>query len=178
VAEAGSAHTEVADANDVLVLNSGTSRLARRALPRSISGGANAFAAIRAAGQLNSGQVIHVEGLGYESATITLASVVAGDVLTLSDGGDPVTFVAGTDYDISGNDTADAAALAAAINAARVRGDLQFAAKSALGVVTVINLNKTGGSIVEVAATITETAFSGGNAALAASTRSSTRPTM
>jgi hypothetical protein len=166
VAEAGSAHTTVADANDVLVLNSVAIAAGTAGAPAFDSGGGNAFAAIRAAGQLNSGQIIHVEGLGYESATITLASVVAGDVLTLSDGGDPVTFVAGTDYDISGNDTADAAALAAAINAHRVSGFLQFVASSALGVVTVINLNKVGGSITEVAATITETAFSGGNAAL------------
>jgi hypothetical protein len=166
VAEAGSAHTTVADANDVLVLNSVAIAAGTAGAPAFDSGGGNAFAAIRAAGQLNSGQIIHVEGLGYESATITLASVVAGDILTLSDGGDPVTFVAGTDYDISGNDTADAAALAAAINAHRVSGFLQFVASSALGVVTVINLNKVGGSITEAAATITETAFSGGNAAL------------
>jgi hypothetical protein len=166
VAEAGSAHTTVADANDVLVLNSTAIAAGTTGAPAFDSGGGNAFAAIRAAGQLNSGQIIHVEGLGYESATITLASVVAGDVLTLSDGGDPVTFVAGTDYDISGNDTADAAALAAAINAHRVAGFLQFSATSALGVVTVINLNKVGGSITEAAATISETAFANGNAAL------------
>jgi hypothetical protein len=166
VAEAGSAHTTVADANDVLILNNTGIRAGTAGAPAFDSNGGNAFAAIRAAGQLNSGQIIHVEGLGYEQATITLASVVAGDVLTLSDGGDPVTFVAGTDYDISGADAADAAALAAAINAHRVSGFLQFVASSALGVVTVINLNKVGGSITEVAATITETAFAGGNAAL------------
>lgn len=166
VAEGGSAHTAVADANDVLVLNNITIAAGTAGAPAFDSGGGNAFAAIRTAGQLNSGQIIHVEGLGYESATITLASVVAGDVLTLSDGGDPVTLVAGTDYDISGDDTADAAALAAEINALRVAGVLQFAASSALGVVTVINLNKVGGSITEAAATISETAFAGGDATL------------
>jgi hypothetical protein len=165
-AEAGSAHTCVADANDILILNNNTIRSGTGGAAQFDSNGANAFAAIRAAGQLVSGQIIHVEGLGYESATITLASVAAADVLTLSDGGDAVSFVAGTDYDISGDDTADAAALATAINQARVAGTLNFKATSALGVVTVINLNKVGGSIVEVAATITETAFSGGNAAL------------
>jgi hypothetical protein len=166
VAEVGSSHTTVADANDVLILNNNTIAAGTGGAAAFDSGGGNAFAAIRAAGQLQSGQIIHVEGLGYESATITLASVVAGDILTLADGGDPVSFVAGTDYDIAGSDTSDAAALAAAINKARVAGTLNFKASSALGVVTVFNLNKTGGSITEVATTITETAFSGGNAAL------------
>jgi hypothetical protein len=165
-AEAGSAHTTVADANDILILNNNTIRSGTGGAAQFDSNGGNVFAAIRAAGQLVSGQIIHVEGLGYESATITLASVAAADALTLSDGGDPVTFVAGTHYDISGDDTADAAALATAINQARVAGTLNFKATSALGVVTVINLNKVGGSIVEAAATITETAFAGGNAAL------------
>lgn len=166
VAEAGSAHTTVADANDVLVLNNATIAAGTAGAPAFDSGGGNAFAAIRAAGQLNSGQIIHVEGLGYETATITLASVVADDALTLSDGGDPVTLLAGTDYDISGDDTADALALAAKINALRVEGVLNWKASSALGVVTVVNLNKVGGSITETAATITETAFAGGDADL------------
>jgi hypothetical protein len=165
-AEGGSAHTTVADANDVLILNNNTIRSGTGGAAQFDSNGANAFAAVRAAGQLNSGQIIHVEGLGYESATITLASVAAADALTLGDGGDPVTFVAGTDYDISGDDTADAAALATAINKARVAGTLNFKATSALGVVTVINLNKVGGSITEAAATISETAFAGGDATL------------
>jgi hypothetical protein len=165
-AEGGSAHTTVADANDILILNNNAIRSGTGGAPQFDSNGANAFAAIRAAGQLNSGQIIHVEGLGYESATITLASVAAADALTLSDGGDPVTFIAGTDYDISGDDTADAAALATAINKARVAGTLNFKATSALGVVTVVNLNKVGGVITEVAATITESAFAGGDATL------------
>jgi hypothetical protein len=166
VAESGSAHTCVADANDILILNSTAVAAGTAGAPAFDTGGGNGFAAIRAAGQLNSGQIIHVEGLGYESATITLASVAAADALILSDGGDPVTFVAGTDYDISGDDTADAAALATAINKARVAGTLNFKATAALAVVTVVNLNKVGGSITEAAATITETAFAGGNAAL------------
>jgi hypothetical protein len=165
-AEGGSAHTTIADANDILILNNNAIRSGTGGAPQFDSNGANAFAAIRAAGQLNSGQIIHVEGLGYESATITLASVAAADALTLSDGGDPVTFIAGTDYDISGDDTADAAALATAINKARVAGTLNFKATSALGVVTVVNLNKVGGVITEVAATITESAFAGGDATL------------
>jgi hypothetical protein len=166
VAEVGSAHTTVADANDVLVFNNTSIRAGTAGAPAFDSNGGNAFAGVRAAGQLVSGQIIHVEGLGYETATITLATLVAGDALTLSDGGDPVTFVADTDYAIGASDTESATNLAAAINAARVRGDLQFSAKSALGVVTVTNLNKVGGSIVEAAATITETAFAGGNAAV------------
>lgn len=166
VAEVGNHYTTVQDANDVLVMNSTAVAAGTAGAAAFDTGGANGFAAIRAAGQLNTGQIIHVEGLGYESATITLVSLAAGDALTLSDGKNQVTFVAGTDYDISGDDTADATALAAAINAHRNPGDLNFAATSAVNVVTVHNLNKTGASITEVASTITETAFAGGNAAL------------
>lgn len=164
VTEAGSVHTTVQDANDVLVLNSTAVRSGTGGADQFDTNGANGFAAIVAAGQLVAGQIIHVEGTGYESGTLTLASVVATDEVTISDGTDSVTFVAGTDFDVSGDDTADAAALAAAINAKRVAGLLNCSATSAVAVVTVRNLNKTGGALTESETTITTVAFSGGNA--------------
>lgn len=164
VAEVGSAHTTVADANDVIILNSTAIRSGTGGAAEFDSNGANAFAAAVAAKQLVPGQIIHVEGLGYESGTLTLVSVIAADAVTISDGADSVTFVAGTDYDISGDDTADAAALALAINAARVAGNLNVSATSALGVVTIHNLNATGGAFSNAAATITPAAFTGGHA--------------
>lgn len=163
-AEAGSAHTTVQDANDVLVLNSTAIRSGTAGADTFDSNGANAFAAIVAAKQIVAGQRIHIEGIGYETGTFTLVAVAAGDEATVSDGTDAVTFVAGTDYDISGDDTTDAAAFAAAINAARVSGVLNVSATSALGVVTIHNLNKTGGALTENETTITAAAFSGGNA--------------
>lgn len=164
VAEAGTAHTTVQDANDVLVLNSVAVAAGTGGARTFDTGGTNAFAALVAAKQLVAGQRIHVEGLGYESATITLATVVAGDEITLSDGGDALTLVAGTNFDVGADDTETATNLAAAINQARVDGLLAFAATSALGVVTVRNLNKVGGSITENETTITTTAFVGGDA--------------
>lgn len=166
VAEAGNTHSTVADANDVLVLNSTAVRAGTAGAATFDTNGANGFAAIVAAKQIVPGQRIFVEGLGYETATLTLTSAAADDAVTLSDGKDALTFVAGTDFDISGDDTADAAALVAAINNARLAGDLNFAATNAANVITVVNLNKVGGAITESVGSIAETAFAGGNAAV------------
>jgi hypothetical protein len=113
---------------------------------------------------LKSGQRIFVEGLGYESGTITVASAVAGNSVELSDGVDTVTLEADTDFEIGADDTETAANLAAAINALRPSGGIALTATSALGVVTVRNLRKTGGTLTEIDATLEVANFTGGSA--------------
>ena len=163
VAEAGTANTAVADANDVIVLRSTALRFGNS--PNTIDGAAtNPFAAAIAAGQLKTGQRIFVEGIGYETGTITVDTVVAGDTVTLSDGVDTVTLEADLDFDIGADDTEAATALAAAINALRPSGTISLAATSALGVVTVRNLRKAGGVLTEDAATLAVVDFTGGDA--------------
>lgn len=99
-----------------------------------------------------------------QTATITLVSAVDTDTVTIDDGvNDPVDFVAGTDFSVAGDDTADAAALAEAINDATEAGDLNVTATSALGVVTVTNLNGGGMAITESESTITVSAITGNN---------------
>jgi hypothetical protein len=173
VVEPGNAHGTLADANDVIVLKATTIRGGNTANTFD-SNGANTFAAARAAKQLVAGQRIFVEGIGYEAGSVTVASVVDGDRVTLSDGKATFTFEAQADaavvsaddltFAIGVDDTATAVNLAKAINTARITGALNIVAKSALGVVTLHNLNKAGGSITNAAATITVAAFSGGNA--------------
>lgn len=164
VLEAGSAYTTLADANDVIVHRSTAIRVGTTANTFD-SNGTNAFAAARAAGQLKSAQRIYVEmANGYETGTLTVATVVANDAAIISDGVDSVTLVAGIDFVIGVSDTATAVNLAAAINALRPSGTLNVSATSALGVVTVVNLKKTGGSLSETGTTITAVNFSGGSA--------------
>jgi phage tail sheath gpL-like len=72
--------------------------------------------------------------------TITLSSAAAGQTVTLN--GKVYTAVSGaaddfTEFSISGDDSADAAALAAAINAREANDDNEVTATAALGVVTV-----------------------------------------
>jgi hypothetical protein len=175
VIEGGNAHGTMADANDVIVLKNTTIRGGTIANTLD-SNGANAFAAPRAAKQLVSGQRIFVEGVGYESGTLTLATVVDGDRVTISDGKSFFTFEAQADttvvnaddltFAVGGSDTATAANLAAAINTARIAGTLNVSATSALGVVTLHNLNKSGGHVTNPAATITVVDFAGGDATL------------
>lgn len=163
VVEAASSFTEVADANDVIILKN--TSIAFGNTSRTIdSTGTNAFASAIAARQLAVGQRIFVEGIGYETGTITVATAVVGDSVTISDGKETVTLVTDTDFEIGVDDTETAANLAAAINALRPSGALHVVATSALGVVTVRNLNKTGGSITEDGTSLTVVAFSGGNA--------------
>jgi len=163
VVEAGSPNTTVADANDVIILRATTLRFGNS--PNTIDGeGANPFAAAIAAGQLKTGQRIFVEGIGYETGTITANTVVAGDTVTLSDGVDTVTLEADLDFDIGADDTETATNLAAAINALRPTGTVALSATSALGVVTVRNLLKVGGVLTEDAATLAVVDFTGGSA--------------
>jgi hypothetical protein len=176
VAEAGNAFSTVADANDVIVLK-GNGIRGGNAATTFDSNGANAFAAAVAAKQLVAGQRIFVEAANaYESGTLTCAAVADNDTVTISDGVAVYTFEAQADTDVVSlddaffavgvDDTATAANLAAAINKLRIAGQLNVSAKSALGVVTVHNLNKDGGAITAPAATITVVDFTGGDATL------------
>lgn len=162
--EAGSAHSSVRDANDVLVLKNTTLRLGTVDLRTIDSNGANAFAAVVAAKQVAPGQMIFIEGVGYGSGTITAATVVAGDTVTVSDGVDVVVFTAGTDFAVGVSDTATAANLAAAINKARVDGLIYATATSTVAAVTVKNLNKSGGALTSSGVTLAVVDFTGGDA--------------
>lgn len=173
VAEAGNALSSVADANDVIILKNTTLRFGNTA--RTIdSNGGNAFATAILAKQLVPGQRIFVEGVGYETGTLTLDTLVDGDSVTISDGENAFTFEAQSDADVADadaflfaigvDDTATAANLAAKINALRVSGTLHLSAAAAAGVVTIVNLNKEGGAFSNAAATITPAAFAGGDA--------------
>lgn len=162
VVEEGSAATTIADANDVIIHRSTAIRFGNAAA--TIDGnGTNPFAAAIAAGQLKAGQRIFVEGIGYEKGTITVDTTVAGDTATVNDGVDVVVFEADVDFEIGVDDTETAANLAAAINALRPTGNLNVYATSALGVVTVVNLNKDGGVLSATGATITVVDFAGGD---------------
>ena len=164
VVEAGSAHSALFDANDVIVLRNINIRAGTLGASTFDSNGTNAFAAAIAAGQILTGQKLFVEGLGAENGTITVADpagpalVAAGTTVTISDGtNSPAVFQFGgtipdssfavvpslTDEDVTATN------LAAAINALRPSGRLNVNATSLLGVVTIRNLGQTGGSIAE-----------------------------
>lgn len=171
VAEAGTAFAAVQDANDVIILKNTGIRFGNSA--RTIdSNGTNAFAAAVAAKQLVPGQRIYVEGVGYESGTITLDTVVDGDTVTIFDGENEFDFEAQSDTDVAdadatyfaigADDSETAANLAAKINAIRSTGDLNIVATAAAAVITVRNLNKEGGAL-EGDATFTIVDFTGGD---------------
>lgn len=163
VAETGTAYTTVSDANDVILLKNTAIQFG--AVASTIdSGGANAFASAITAGQLKAGQRIFVEGVGYETGTITVTAPVAEESVTITDGVEAVTLIAGTDFDIGIDDTETGDNLAAAINALRPTGALNVSAAAALGVVTLTNLNKAGGTITEDDASFAVVDFAGGDA--------------
>ncbi len=147
VAEGGSAFTSIRDANDVLLLKSTVVRFGTLDSRTLDTNGANAFADLVAAKQIVPGQSLFIDGVGYEVGTVTVSGTVAGETLTISDGEQVLALVVDEDFDIGVDDTATAANLAAAINKARVAGNLYVTATSALGVVTLTNLYKSGGSI-------------------------------
>lgn len=163
VAEAGTFLSRLYDANDVIVLNNTNISSSASGL----SGGAtNPFTAPIAAGQLVIGQKIFVEGLGFETGSVVASGVLSTLVITVSDGTNSAQLTAGTDYTVGVSATADAAALAAAINALRLQtlSPVNVKATAATGTVTITNLNVTGGSIVEDTsdANATVNNFSGG----------------
>ncbi|UTC29880.1 tail tube-like protein [Bajunvirus bajun] len=175
--ERGSSYTALFDANDVIVLKNEDIRAGTAGASTFDSNGTDAFAAAIAAGQLVAGQKVWVEGLGYGvgTVTITTAPPVAGARVTVFDGVKTVIFQWGgsapqnvTIVPIGANLTASAANLAAAINTKRVRGLLNVSATSAVGAVTLKNLNRIGGSIAETVAdaNVAVVTFADGDATL------------
>lgn len=172
--EAANVKGRIEDANDVVVLKSTAIRAGTAGAASFDSNGGNAFASAIAAGQLLAGQKIHVEGLGYESGTAAFTAVaVVGSSVTVSDGENSYTFVAGTDFAVGTTNATSATNLAAAINNSRVNGvtvlgglvDMDLKATAATGTVTVVNLNGTGGTIskTESGTNITVVNFAGGD---------------
>lgn len=181
VAELGSSYTRLYDANDVIVLKDTGLRFGTAGANAIDSNGTNAFAAAIAAGQLVPGQKLFVEGAGFESADITIADQASATIsdgtrvvindgeksMTIQYGGTPSQTV--VQIDVGVDNTASAANLAAAVNRARVRGQLDFSATSALGVVTLKNLRLTGASISKTGDTntaLTLGAFADGDQSL------------
>jgi hypothetical protein len=161
VAEGGNIHSIIADANDVIVLKNTAIRAGTAGAPAFDSNTTNAFSSAITAGQLVSGQKIHVDGLGYGVGTFTFSAVaVALDSVTVNDGVNAYTFVAGADFAVGTTATTTATNLTLAINQARVFGVggspgvaptfLRVNAVSAVGVVTVTNLNGVGGSLAKI----------------------------
>jgi hypothetical protein len=175
VIEAGTFYSSLFDANDVLVLKSTAIRCGTSGASTFDSNSGNAFAGAISAGQLKVGQKLHIDGLGYETGTVAIATgtVAAGTQIIVNDGETAVTFQFGgtiLDGTISvangGSNTASATNLAAAINALCASGTLKVSAKVAAGTVTLKNLNAVGGSISESGDTgslVTVTDFSGGD---------------
>jgi hypothetical protein len=179
VAELGSAYTNLIDANDVIVLKNTGIRAGTAGESAFDSNGANAFAAAIAAGQLSPGQKVYVDGLGIETGTVEFTALPAvGSRVTVSDGEKTLVFQFGGSVPPSaeavtlGSDgTGTAANFARELNAKRVRGELNVSATydDATDTVTIKNLNRTGGSILETldsGAAITVVQFSGGDASL------------
>lgn len=151
VVESATVASRVYDANDVVILRNTSIRMGTAAASTIDSNATNAFASAIAAGQLRIGQRIFIDGNGLESGTIVWSTTGAnGDSFSINDGSKIRTFVAGTDYVTGATATITATNVAAAINNARVRGDVNVRATSATGTVTIVNLNVTGGAIAEI----------------------------
>jgi hypothetical protein len=168
VIEVASPTTRVYDANDVVILKNTNIRMGTAGAATIDSNSTNAFASAIAAGQLKVGQRIFVDGNGLEAGTVVWALVAGtGDTFTISDGVKSKTFVAGTDFAVGASASDSATNSAAAINLARVNGQLNVKATASTGTVTITNLNVTGGSItedVDAGTNFTVTNFTGGDA--------------
>lgn len=181
VDEAGRDYSRVIDANDVVIFKNTDVRAGTGGAKTFDSDGSDAFASAIAAGQLVVGQKIYVNGLGYETGTVTLAgsketgsfafATVAevGDQLEVDDGvNSPVVFTfalagAGLTTVANGGSATDSAAnLATAINN---HPALNVTATPSTGTVSIVNDNYVGGSLAELVdggADITTTNFTGG----------------
>lgn len=177
VAEGGSNYTSMIDANDVIILRNTAIRAGTAGESAFDSAGTNAFAAAIAAGQLNVGQKLYVDGLGIETGTVDFTDQpAAGSKVTVSDGDKTLVFQFGGSVppsaegvDLASGADGTAENFAAALNRFARDGDLLVSATVAGGTVTLKNLLRTGGSILETTDTanaITVTQFSGGNASL------------
>lgn len=152
VAEAGTVNSRVYDANDVIILNNAAISSSAAGLDGNAS---DPFAAAIAAGQLVLGQKVFVTADVDESAVWSIGGVISTLNITISDGVNSASLLAGTDYTVGADADTDGAALAAAINALRFRTTpiLVKASYDSTGdELTITNLRTTGGSITENAA--------------------------
>ena len=179
--EAGSAHTRVTDANDVIVASSSISFADAGA---STINGTGAFTAAIAAGELVVGQKIFVDGLGYEQEVSTVGTnPAAGETWTITDSADTdiaktviyefnssaANVTAGNVYvPIGGTAALTGDNLAAAVMAQFAAGNTAvYATSDGLGAVTFTNANGTGGTLTDgTGGDITGTTFAGGDASL------------
>jgi hypothetical protein len=177
VAELGTNATALVDANDVIVLKSTVIRAGTAGAATFDSNGGNAFAAAIAAGQIAVGQKVYVDGLGIETGSVAFTGQpTAGSKVTVSDGQKTLVFQFGGSFsnavvgvDLGSGNDATAANFAAALNHKVVTGELEVSATIAGHTVTLKNLLRTGGSVLETldaGAALTVTQFSGGDASL------------
>lgn len=178
VAEAGNINSRVSDANDVIILKDVAIRAGTSSAATFDSNTTNAFSSAITAGQLNDGQKIYVEGLGYEVGDLVFGTTcVVASTVTVSDGVDTYTFVAGTDFAVGSSAANSATNLALAINTGRVLGSggsagitptfVNVNAVASSGTVTLTDLNGSGGSITKFepasGTNIAVTNFTGGD---------------
>jgi len=166
--EAGSAHTKVCDAKDVLCYATTVTFTSGNTVD---GGGANAF------GSVVVGQKVYLEGLGKETGTIQAAATdpAEGDTITISDGVDSVIFEIRTNsalvtpghvyVALSGTPATMAASIGAAIMGELAKESFRCSASVSTDTVTVTNHRRTGGSIATSDGTaFTVVNFSGGSA--------------
>ena len=140
VVETGTNPTRLYDANDVII--NGNLNIAATTAGFS---GTGAFTTAVAAGQLQVGQQITVEGLGYGTATVTFTtSAAATFAMVLSDGINERTITTTTDFAPGADNVASAANFTAYLNstARTAPNALNIkASHNGSGVVTITNLN-------------------------------------
>ena len=163
VIEQGRATSRVADANDVVILNSTT--ISTTASTDTFDSSGTEFSSAVTAGLLQTGQRIFVEGLGRETGSITFDDTASvGDVYTLDDGENSFEVVAGTHFEVGSSAADSAANFVKAVNRLRAEGKFAINAAEAGGsdAADLTNM-KAGGSIsVTNTADTTVSAFSGG----------------
>jgi hypothetical protein len=172
VAEAGASYSKVMDAGDVILASTTTAFTSGNTID---GGGANAFAGKT----LYVGQKIWIEGLGKETATLTFEATdpAAGDLVTIGDGVDTIIFEWNTSADaadpahvyvpISGTEATAQDNLQAAIMDQFNKGNFRVSIRDLVAGTssTLVNHNRTGGSVSETGGGVTVTAaFSGGSA--------------
>lgn len=170
-AASGSAFTKIVDANDVILVSTGTAISSGNTIN---GGGSNSFSG----DVLKVGQKIWMDGLGKETGTVvvTTTNPTEGATITVSDGVQTVVFEVRTNaalvasgnvhVALSGTEATQAASLTAAIQAQFAQENVRVSATVSTATVTLTNHRLTGGSIATSDATaFTVTNFSGGSTA-------------
>ena len=140
--EAGNNNTRFYDANDVIILNDSTVSATSAGFA-----GTGVFTAAQTAGQLQVGQQVTVEGLGYGTAVVTFTTGAATTfAATVSDGINERVISTTTDFAPGADQNASGDNFAAFINSAASRNHSTLplnlkAVSDGAGVVTITNLN-------------------------------------